>query len=120
MNIENLKNLNQFYGSDNAYRHGPYICYTDGVKFLADNADCYWFIDIIASVQHKPKVKAEEFQVWTLSVKGCKGKVVCDDGDDHEVYTQRISFTDFPLPEIKLFCVNTDAVGAMIMLPSEY
>ena len=110
--------LDQFTGGDEWTRHSlnRNILYTEGVRYLAETAGAYWLLDIIASVQHLAKVRAEEFQVWTLTLnKTGNGAVVkCDDGNGNVVYTQRIPFTDFPLPSVKLYFTNT-----VILLPSE-
>jgi len=76
MNAETLtKNLQHFCGTEQYYPHWLGIRYTDGVKYLADNAEAYWLIDAIAS--HQPKAlrnqRLREFQVWFLHV-----------GDTHE------------------------------------
>lgn len=41
--------------------------------------------------------------------------LVCDDGNDHIVYTEHIEYTDFPLNEITLYFANNT-----IYLPSEH
>jgi hypothetical protein len=108
--------LAQFTGSNriyNLYRYGL-VDLTEGAKYLCDQAQCFWLVDIIASVQHK--MRTEKFQVWSLTVKNGKGKVVCDDGNGNTLYTKRISFTDFPLPFIKVYFIQ----GTGVLLPSEY
>jgi adenine specific DNA methylase Mod len=110
--------LANFTGSENWYRHwlGKSL-YTDGAKYVADQAGAYWLIDEIVTNQTRPKIKAEEFQVWTLKVdlEKHKGVLTCDDGNGNVVFTKRIDYTDFPLPEIKFYCTNDT-----ILLPSEY
>jgi hypothetical protein len=93
------------------------VLFTDGVKFVADSAGAYWLVDEIAISQTRPKVGAEDFQVWVLKVdlEKRKGVQSCDDGNGNMVFTKRIEYTDFPLPEIRFYC--TDGV---ILLPSEY
>jgi hypothetical protein len=60
-------------------------------------------------------VAAEEFQLWKLMVRADRtATLVCEDGDGKRVYAQEIPFTDFPLPEIKLYFTNNT-----ILLPSE-
>ena len=110
--------LRQFTGSETWYRHGinRNVLFTDGAKFVADDGGAYWLLDTIAICQMEPRVKAEEFQVWKLSVHPDRsGALVCEDGNDNVVYTQQIPFTDFPLDELALWFAND-----VIYLPSEH
>ena len=109
--------LEQFTGTENWYQHGLMrkITYTDGCRYLAENAGAYWLLDEVAISQMRPLVHAQPFQVWELKVKGSKATLRCEDGDGNKVYGKRIEFTDFPLPEVKLFFVDN-----VILLPSEY
>ena len=110
--------LAQFIGSENWYQHSLVrsITYTDGAKYVADAGGAYWLLDEIALAQRfAPAVKAEPFQVWRLAVDSTQGVLTCDDGNDNVVYTKQIPFTDFPLPEIKLYFTDN-----VILLPSEY
>lgn len=110
--------LANFTGSENWFKHwlGKAL-YTDGVKFVAEQAGAFWLIDEIAINQTRPKVRAEEFQVWTLKVdlEKRKGVLSCDDGNGNVVFTKRIDYTDFPLAEIRFYCTDNT-----ILLPSEY
>ena len=112
--------LAQFTGSENWYRHGLVrdVLFTDGVKHVADAGGAHWLIDEIALAQRYEKsVAGEEFQLWKLAVDldQHKGVLTCDDGNGNVVFSKRIPFTDFPLSEITLYCVNNT-----ILLPSEY
>jgi len=108
--------LMQFTGTDNHYKTIlPKIVYTDGVQYLAEKAGAYWLIDLVASWQLHKKVRSETFQVWTLTVTGSKAVAKADDGNGNVVAKQVIEYTDFPLAEVKLYCVD-----GCIMLPSEY
>ena len=110
--------LRQFTGSEQWYQHGlvPKITFTDGAKHVADAGGAYWLLDEIALAQKfDKKVAAEEFQVWTLQVTGNAATLTCDDGNGNIVASKHITFTDFPLPEVKLYCTNN-----VILLPSEY
>src|SRR6267154_2117913 len=110
--------LSQFTGSENWYRHGIVrtVLFTDGAKYVADQGGAYWLLDEIALAQKfVTSVKAEPFQVWKLVVSNSKGVLSCDDGNGNGVYSKQIPFTDFPLPEIKLYFTDN-----VILLPSEY
>ena len=111
--------LRQFTGTEYWYRHPLVrnILYTDGAKYVADHAGAYWLLDEIAFAQlGNPAVAAEAFQLWKLTVNpDATGILSCEDGNGNAVFTKTISFTDFPLPEIKLYCT-----GNVILLPSEY
>ena len=126
------QSLKHFTSTDNYYRHLLGIRYTDGIQYLAQEAQCYWLIDVIASYQTK-KLLADkmlkDFQLWYLMVGDShefikpqphhQAVVTCwGDTPDPEItpyIRQDIEFTDFPLPEIKLFLVQ-----GVLMLPGEY
>ena len=112
-------NLAQFTGTDNWFLHNIIrkVMYTDGVKYVAENADAYWLIDEIALAQrYERAVIAEEFQFWKLAVHPDKtATLTCDDGNGNIILTKPIPFTDFPLEEISFYYTNN-----VILLPSEY
>ena len=120
--------LRQFTGTENWYRHGLVrsVTYTDGAQHLAEHGGAYWLLDIIAIAQrHDGQVSAELFQVWTLTVSSKQtGTVTCEDGNGKEVYRQELDYTDFPLPEVKLYCCKDGVLGQgverVILLPEEY
>ena len=67
----NKSELAQFTGSESWYRHGinRAVRFTDGAKYVADQAGAYWLLDEIAIIQpHDARLRAEEFQVWKLAV----------------------------------------------------
>ena len=120
-NTQALNNLAQFTGSENYHRHLG-MQYTDGIKFLADNADCYWLLDAIASYQpalcQNPRLF--DFQLWELKVSDHSGfnsaVLTCTDGDNEvPVITQQIQSTDFPLLSIRLYVER-----GVLLLPSEH
>ncbi len=113
---EILDNLVYFTGTGNYYKHMFGIMYTDGVQYLAESADAYWLIDLVASYQFDMKVKKEEFQVYKLKVNPDKTAIVeISDGNDNIIATQKILYTDFPLDEITLWFSNK-----VCYLPSEH
>ena len=124
--LDLVESLSHFTGGDDHYRHWLGYQYTSGVKYLADQAGAYWLIDVIAS--HQPQVRRKirnagdrDFQVWEIKVNpDHSAKVICHNGktagEDKVIYkAQRIPYTDFPLPEYTLWCVD-----GVILLPIEY
>ena len=109
--------LRGFTGSEQFFRMYPNVIITEGVKFLCDQAQCYWLIDCIFSYQTIRKVAREPFQVLDLTVDLEKrtGLILVTDGNNLELYRQALEFTDFPLQAIKLYYVDQT-----VMLPREY
>ncbi len=120
IDTENLSRaLMHFTGSESYFRHGIVreVVFTEGAKFLADRAGAYWLLDEIALCQrYEERVAAEEFQLWMLSVNVDQTAILsCEDGNGHSVYRKQIECTDFPMSEVKLYCINNT-----ILLPNEY
>ena len=68
--IKMAKGLEQFYGSENFYRHGinRQLIFSDGAKYVADEGRAYWLLDEIAIANlFDTKVKNQDFQVWKLT-----------------------------------------------------
>jgi len=111
--------LAQFTGTEQWYRHSinRSILYTDGAQYVAEHGEAYWLLDEIALIQpYDQNVAAEEFQVWTLTVRPDKtATLACDDGNGKVIFSKEIPYTDFPLDTIKLYFANK-----VIHLPSEY
>jgi len=110
--------LKQFTGTENWYRHAinRKVTFTDGVKYVADQAGAYWLIDEIALIQpYEKAISAERFQLWRLKVTGSRATLACENGDGKEVYAKDIPFTDFPEPGIAFYFTDN-----VILLPSEY
>jgi len=111
---------------DEVYRHSNRLVFTAGVKHIADTAGAYWLIDLVASYQHMPKVRAEEFQLWELKVNPDNSAVASmTDGNDgtKPIIEQKIPFTDYAKAgesECKLYCVLTPGQPATLMQPCEY
>lgn len=92
--------------------------FTDGVKFLADEAGGYWLIDSIALAQ--PRARRDpwlrEFQLWELFVhEDRSATLVCLRDSEDEAFRQEISFTDFPMTYVKLY-----VEANVVLLPSEH
>lgn len=118
MSLFDLASLTEFTGTDRYYRIGRQHLLTDGTKFLADQARCYWTMDAIAS--HLIEIgTADWFVVVKTKVSDSKALMVYEDGNGYEHARQEIPYTDFPLAEITLYAC-WDGEHWVIMLPTEY
>lgn len=115
-------NLRQFSGSEEFYRHPFGIIYTEGVKYLADEAKAHWLLDAIASWQ--PEIRnlgnrdVLDFQVWVLKRTGTAAVLTMHaDLPGPALVSQDIEYTDFPLDEIKLYLERGEHMT--LMLPGE-
>lgn len=115
--------LSGFVGTESYHRWNvlcPNFYLTDGTKYLADKAGCYWLMDLVASYQRQLLQRGEHFQVWKLKVNPDASAIVrCEDGNNHKVLQQSIPFTDFPAPGIEVWA-EWSSEGLVIYLPSEH
>jgi len=120
---EILKDLEQFHGSETIYKI-PLIQtrYTEGLKYLANAAECYWLITDVSAIARSLMAKSyfitvdfrrlpEDNQDFT----GYEAEIQYSDGDGNIFETHRYNVTDFPLDELRLFFVD-----GTLMLPGEY
>jgi hypothetical protein len=118
--------LAQFTGTEGYHRYWVGgLLLTDGVRYLADQAGCYWLLDAIGCYQSQlakhPDQRLHEMQFWKLEVKADKSAVltcVADSGEPAAI-SQQIVATDFPLPEIQIW-VAVEGERRTALLPSEY
>ncbi|WP_445956812.1 DUF6876 family protein [Yeosuana sp.] len=115
--------LQYFIGTETFYKI-PLIGtkFTDGIKYLADNAECFWLVTdvsvIAKSLMSKSYFVTVDFK--RLSEKEreerqCEALINYSDGNGHIFETHRYHVTDFPLDELRLFFID-----GTLMLPSEY
>lgn len=117
------QNLKHFTGTE-MYHYIPILRtrFTDGLKYLATTADCYWLISdasvIAKSLKNRSKWVTIDFKRLSADKQdytGYEAEIVYSDGNDNILETHRYNATDFPLDELRLFFVNDT-----LMLPSEY
>ena len=90
--------LKEYTCTENYYRHLSGLLYTDGIKALCTQFECYWLLDLICSYQ--PGLQGEEFQVWSLGVNENESAIViCTDGNDQVLKMQKIHYTNFKAKE---------------------
>ena len=119
MNTHELQtNLSHFKGTENYYRVMPRLVITDGVQYLASQANSYWLVSAIYSHLISNAIYSE-FVVARLTVTGTTADLVLDDGNDQVIAKQAIDYTDFALDEISIYCCYQQQ-GWILLLPSEY
>jgi hypothetical protein len=110
--------LNQFIGTEKYYRISRRHLLTDGTKYLAEEAECFWMMDAIAS--HLCEIGTEDwFVLIRVQVTEGRAVMIYEDGNDREHARQEIPYTDFPMHAISLYAC-WDGEHWAIMLPSEY
>ena len=128
--------LHNFTGTSSYTRLSPLfprVVLTDGVLHVAAHAGQnggFWLFDAIAS--HQPALRRHadsrlrDMQFWKLVVKADKSAVLScvADSDEPPAVEQHIPFTDFDLPELRLYAAPTDDGNGgellVIYLPSEH
>jgi len=119
MNTHELQNnLSQFTGTENYYRVMPRLVITDGVQYLANQANSYWLVGAIYSHLMSNAIYSE-FVVARMTVSEKTADLVLDDGNDQVIAKQAIGYTDFPLDEISIYCSYQEKTW-VLLLPSEY
>jgi hypothetical protein len=122
--IDEIKEgLQHFYGTEMFYQI-PLLGthFTDGIKYLADAAACFWLITDTSVVAKSLMFKSEFITIdfkrlskEQQEVEGYEAEIVYSDGNDIVLERQGYRATDFPLDELRLLFVN-----GTLMLPSEY
>ena len=110
--------LSHFTVTERYYRISRRHLLTDGTKYLAEEAECFWMMDAVAS--HLSEIgTADWFVLVRVTVQGTRATMAYEDGNGREHARQEIPFTDFPLTEQTLYAC-WDGEHWVIMLPSEY
>lgn len=126
--------LRQFTGTTGYFRPQPKLfprfVLTDGARYLAENAEAFWLMDAIASLQVHPKIsehpRLNELQFWRLKVADDKSAVLSVEWDkDEVVHTQSIEYTTFPLKSLLLYVAPSmlnfpEGFAQVCYLPSEH
>jgi hypothetical protein len=118
--------LNQFIGSEQFFRHwgSCKLVYTEGVKYLAERAECFWLIDEIALALFPKLLKeyVDGFYKINFTVNADNSAdITIDDGNNNIYLMHKINWTDFPvLEEPLVFYLCESDHQYCLMLPSEY
>lgn len=108
--------LSAFIGTEQWHRHtlNRHMLVTDGVKYFAETAGCWWFLDIVATEVFCLQA-THPFLVIDLDVNDAKAVIRVTDGNDVVLFKRHIHFTDAPAGNWRFYL--TDYV---MLLPSEY
>jgi hypothetical protein len=110
--------LAQFIGTAQYWRVARQFVITDGVKYLAETAACFWLIDAVIS--HLLEIGTLDwFVLVRTEASGASTVMIYEDGNGAEHARQAIPYTDLQLPSVNLYAV-WDSERWVIMLPSEY
>ena len=113
----NTIDLSQFTGTEAYHRtfvFSPKLKHTDGVQYFAEQAQAFWFLDIVATEIY-PFSDKYPFLTIYLTVRDGKAEIIVQDGDISRLMQRQIEFTDCPEGVYSFFL--TDDV---LMLCSEY
>ena len=110
--------LTQFIGTTGYFRISRRHLLTDGTKYLAEEAECFWLMVAFASNLSEIGT-ADWFVQVRVTVNGNRATMIYEDGNGHEHARQEIPYTDFPMHAISLYAC-WDGEHWVIMLPSEY
>ena len=76
-----LENLSQFTGTTQYYRVLPTFVVTDGVKYLMDEAECYWLAELYGLHLVDISFNDEPFTVLKLTRVDEGARIVIEDGN---------------------------------------
>lgn len=105
-------NLRQFTGTESYHRYLMGVVLTDGARYFAEQAGAFWLMDILAT---QPEIRKLPFAHVTLTVTDGAGDLAVTDGNDNQMYTRTIDFTDCPPGKWEFYIID-----GVILLPSEY
>jgi hypothetical protein len=81
--------LTQFIGTTGYFRISRRHLLTDGTKYLAEEAECFWMMDAIAS--HLSEIGTEDWFVQVrMTVTGNRATMIYEDGSGSEHARQEI------------------------------
>ena len=122
--LRKFNELPYFTGTEHYYRYmGSRYTYTDGVKFVADNAEAYWLLDVVfthcMAIARNKNIPEDQKRLYVcnLLVNDAMNTALftVSDGNYNDLARQEIEYTDFPAKTVTIWVQNMVA-----MLPSEY
>jgi len=120
---ELIETLGTFSGTE-MYHRIPLIgtVFTDGIKYLADTAQCFWLVTdtsvIAKSLMNRSEFITIDFEKLSEEKQdalGYEAIIQYSDGNSKVLETHKYHSTDFPLDKFRFFFTN-----GTLLLPSEY
>ena len=114
--METQIDLSGFHGTSAYHRSSMFspMVHTDGVESFASQAHAYWFLDVV-STEIYPLLEREFFLSIKLVVVNDSAQITVTDGDENQMLTKKIEFTDCPQGSYEFFLTDN-----VLMLTSEY
>lgn len=119
-----IKERLQYFNGSEVFYQIPLLRtrFTDGIKYLADAAECFWLVTdssvVAKSLRERSSWVTIDFKRLPedkREASGYEAEIIYSDGNDNILERHGYNVTDFPLDELRLFFVNDT-----LMLPSEY
>lgn len=137
--LKNHEESRQFHGTIEWYRYDYNLLLTDGVKWLAEEFQCFWLLSDIGIYSFDYR-KRSDFSVARFETKNeGTGILYIEDGNDNIIKNIHYPYSDLYIDKISLKldcnyfdkdCVNrhkltlfmskSDSNKDVLMLPSEY
>ena len=103
MNVEKsdlIGKLNTFTANDNLHsfpiKTESDLKYTDGVKYLCEQTNFFWFLDIISEHHKKIEFDMEFLQTWFVQKIDDYWLIVAKDSENEIMIEQKVFNVDFP------------------------
>lgn len=111
--------LGNFTGTTQYHRLLPTFVVTDGLKYLMEQADCYWLAQLYGLHLVSVSFHDTPFTVMKFKRVGEGAKITIEDGNGGVLEWQGLHYAEFPFDDYSLFACWAGEywVG---MLPSEY
>ena len=120
--------LGHFYGTapEDLLGHrpipgGPRVILTEGTQYVAREAGAFWLMDIFALKGRGWIESGDGMAVVKLDVASdSTARLTVTDGNDTVLYTERLDFTSFPAPGIKIWLEPWHDGTPVALLPTEH
>jgi hypothetical protein len=89
--------LKRFNATTQTHKHKSGMRLTSKVKYLADDAECHWLLDLIGKYQ--PITRRYLVQYWQYRLEPEQGILSFYDGNWNRIFWKVLPLSNFPLSE---------------------